>query len=83
MEGFKSLEEGAAVEFEVVEGAKGPCQDSRKDTKTGHHTGQDQFAVKSRQAAFQEFHPGCAFPDPAALNKNILHHILSIAIGSL
>ena len=24
MEGFKSLEEGAAVEFEVTEGAKGP-----------------------------------------------------------
>ena len=24
MEGFKSLEEGAAVEFEDVEGAKGP-----------------------------------------------------------
>ena len=24
MEGFKSLEEGAAVEFEVADGAKGP-----------------------------------------------------------
>jgi CspA family cold shock protein len=24
MEGFKSLEEGAAVEYEVVEGNKGP-----------------------------------------------------------
>ena len=24
MEGFKSLEEGAAVEYEVVDGAKGP-----------------------------------------------------------
>ena len=24
MEGFKSLEEGAAVEFEVTDGAKGP-----------------------------------------------------------
>ena len=24
MEGYKSLEEGAAVEFEVTEGAKGP-----------------------------------------------------------
>ena len=24
MEGYKSLEEGAAVEYEVVEGAKGP-----------------------------------------------------------
>ena len=24
MEGFKTLEEGAAVEFEVVDGAKGP-----------------------------------------------------------
>ena len=24
MEGFKTLEEGAAVEYEVVDGAKGP-----------------------------------------------------------
>lgn len=24
MEGFKSLEEGAAVEFEIADGAKGP-----------------------------------------------------------
>ena len=30
MEGFKSLEEGAAVEYEITEGAKGPQATSVK-----------------------------------------------------
>ena len=30
MEGFKSLEEGASVEYEIIEGAKGPQATSVK-----------------------------------------------------